>query len=117
MTMLNVNNFSEPNVPQVTCETVKKAIDEKENCILLDVRTAGEIARGKIAGSVNLPVDRVGSDIQNVIPDKAARIYVYCLSGSRSALAVDTMMKLGYTNVFSMEHGMLGWRAKYFPVV
>jgi phage shock protein E len=111
-----MDDFSEPEVPQVTCEDVKKAIDEKENCILLDVRTEGEYSRGKIAGSINLPVDKVDCDILKVVPDKSVKVYVYCLSGSRSTHAVDVMVNLGYTNVFDIEHGLLGWRAKYFPV-
>jgi len=51
------------------------------------------------------------------VPPCSAKIFVYCLSGSRSVHAVDVMVKPGYTNVFDMEHGLLGWRAKYFPVV
>jgi phage shock protein E len=109
--------FSEPDVPHVTAEDVKKAIDEKENCIVLDVRTEGEFARGKIAGSINLPVDTVECDIQKVVQDKSTIVYVYCLSGSRSVHAVNAMIKHGYTNVFDMSHGLLAWRAKYFPVV
>jgi rhodanese-related sulfurtransferase len=112
-----MDTFSEPIVPQVTAEIVKKAIDEKKKFILLDVRTPGEYARGKIAGSINLPVDRVDCDILKVAPDKSAKVYVYCLSGSRSVHAVYVMMKLGYTNVFDIEHGLLAWRAKYFPVL
>jgi rhodanese-related sulfurtransferase len=111
-----MDDFSEPEVPQVTCEDVKKAIDGKENFILLDVRTEIEYSRGKIAGSINLPVDKVDCDILKVVPDKTAKVYVYCLSGSRSVHAVDVMVKLGYTNVFDIEHGLLAWRAKYFPV-
>jgi phage shock protein E len=112
-----MDDFNESAVTHVTAEDVKKAIDEKENCIVLDVRTQGEYARGKIAGSINVPVDSIESEIRSVIPDTSAKIYVYCLSGSRSISAVSSMMKLGYTNVFDMSHGLLGWRAKYFPVV
>jgi rhodanese-related sulfurtransferase len=112
-----MDDFSEPKVPQVTAEVVKKAIDEKEKFLLLDVRTPGEYARGKIVGSINLPVDRVDCDVLKIVSDKSAKVFVYCLSGSRSVHAVDTMVKLGYTNVFDMEHGLLAWRAKYFPVL
>lgn len=112
-----MDDFSEPKVPQVTAEDVKKAIDGKESFILLDVRTPEEYARGKIAGSINLPVDKVDCDIVKVVPDKSAKVYVYCLSGSRSVHAVDVMVKLGYSNVFDMKQGLLAWRAKYFPLV
>lgn len=108
--------FDEPNVPHVSPEDVKKAIDSKENCIILDVRTEGEYSRGKLAGSINLPIDKIDCDILKVVPDKTTKVYVYCLSGSRSVYAVDVMVKLGYTNVYDIKQGLLAWRAKYFPV-
>lgn len=111
-----MNIFSEQNVPQVTVDDVKNALDEKKPCVLLDVRTQEEYSRGKIAGSINVPVDKVTCDIESIITDKSATVYVYCLSGSRSVHAVDTMLKLGYTHVYDMSHGLLAWRAKYYPV-
>jgi len=108
--------FNEPKVPQVTPELVKEALDKNETCIILDVRTDGEYSRGKLSKSINLSVEKVGSQILKLIPDKSTKVYVYCLSGSRSVIAVDTMIKLGYTNVFDMKQGLLAWRAKYFPV-
>lgn len=109
-------DITEPNVPQITAEEVKKSIDAKEDVTLLDVRTVGEYSRGKIEGGINLPVDEVACKIETVIPDKSKKIYVYCLSGSRSVHAVDAMVKLGYTNVFNVISGLLAWRAKGFTV-
>ena len=107
--------FFEPQVPHVSAEEVKRAMDATESFVLLDVRTPGEFARGKISGSINMPVDTVTCDILTAVPDKTTKIYVYCLSGSRSVHAVDALLKVGYSNVYDMEHGLLAWRAKYFP--
>ena len=116
ITFVISENYTEDRAADIS-KDVKKAIDSKEQFILLDVRTPGEYARGKIAGCINLPVDTVEANIQAVVPDKAQKIYVYCLSGSRSVLAVDIMVKLGYSNVFDMKQGILAWRAKYFPTI
>jgi rhodanese-related sulfurtransferase len=119
--MYNVNNtmfnFFGPKVPQVTVEEVKNAIDAKENVVLLDVRTTGEYAQGKIKNSLNIPLDQVGKSVEKHIPNKEKKIYVYCLSGARSSSAVGIMIGLGYTNVSTMASGMLAWRAKGYPVV
>lgn len=109
--------FSEPIVPEVSCQDVKSELDQKKPVILLDVRTPGEFARGRIAGSINIPIDRIECDIEQTVPDKSATIYVYCLSGSRSVHAVHALIKLGYTQVFNVKQGLLAWRAYYFPVV
>jgi thioredoxin 1 len=110
-------DITEPNVPQITTEEVKKSLDAKEDVALLDVRTVGEYSRGKIEGGINLPVDEVAYKIESLIPDKSKKIYVYCLSGSRSVHAVEAMIKLGYSNVSTVTSGLLAWRAKGYPVV
>ncbi len=108
--------FNEPEVPTVEAEDVKHAMDTKEACVILDVRTSGEFSRGKLEGSINCSVEDVSRSVEALIPKKQDKIYVYCLSGARSSVAVSMMQKLGYTNVFHMNHGLLAWRAKYFPV-
>jgi len=112
-----MSDYSEPKVPQVTADNVKKAIDSKENVLILDVRTEGEYSRGKIAGSINIPLDEVVKKVESVIPDKHAKIFVYCLSGSRSVYAVDEMIKLGYKNVFNLSNGLLVWRSMNYPLI
>lgn len=109
-------NIFGPKIPQIDASAVKKAIDEKENFILLDVRTKEEYAKGKISGSINIPVDQVSEKISQTIPDKKSLVYVYCLSGSRSGSAVEIMQKLGYTNVQNMTSGLLAWRAKGYSL-
>ena len=110
-------NFGAKKIPQISADEVKKAIEGKEDVFLLDVRTPGEYADGKIQGSVNLSVDQVASKIVSLIPDKEKKIYVYCLSGSRSTHAVDTMIKLGYRQVYNMTSGLLAWRIKRYTLV
>lgn len=105
-------SITEPDVPQVSAEEVKRSIDTREKFFLLDVRTVGEYARGKIAGAINLPLDEVQSKVESVVPDKSSKIFVYCLSGSRSIYAVEAMVKLGYANTFNVANGLLAWRIK-----
>lgn len=108
--------FFEPDVPGVSAEDVWNAIQKHENVKILDVRTPEEYSRNRIKGSIHLPIDQVGNKITSIIPDKKQKIYVYCLSGARSTVAVDTMIKLGYTNVYSVKSGLLAWRVKKLPL-
>ncbi|RJQ38639.1 rhodanese-like domain-containing protein [Candidatus Microgenomates bacterium] len=104
-------------IPQVTVDEVNDAINEKKDCILLDVRTPAELTRGKITGCINIPVDEIKEKIVSTVPDKSKIIYVYCLSGSRSDVAVSIMRSVGYRKAFSMAHGLLEWRMKKYPLV
>jgi len=105
------------SAPQVSADDVNNAINNKEDVTILDVRTPGEYSRGKIEGSINIPIDEIGSKIEEAFPDKDRKIYAYCLSGSRSDVVVDEMVKMGYKNVFSMTSGLLAWRVKKFKLV
>jgi phage shock protein E len=105
------------DIPQITADEVKKTIDEKNDFTLLDVRTMEEYARGKIESAINIPVYELSSKIGENVPDKNKLIYVYCLSGSRSDVAVQIMIQLGYTNVFGMTSGLLMWRSKKYPLI
>lgn len=108
--------YSISMIPQVTADDVYKALAEKNDVIYLDVRTPGEFSKERIEGSINVPVDEVADKIGAVISDKNKKVYCYCLSGSRSAIAVDQMVLLGYTNIYSMTNGLLMWRAKKYPL-
>lgn len=108
-------NIFMPKVPKIAVSEVKKAIDDKKDIVLLDVRTPEEFAKGHLQGSFNIPVDVVSEKIEQLLPSKDKTIYVYCLSGSRSVMAVEAMLKKGYTHVFDMDHGLLAWRVKGYP--
>ena len=70
-----------------------------DNAVLLDVRQADEFNAGHIEGAVLVPHDTIAEKIGAVVPDKNIPVYVYCRSGRRSAIAVEAMRKLGYTNL------------------
>lgn len=105
-----------PTVPQISAEQVKKALESNEECTLLDVRTPQEFSKNRIKGAINIPVDEIENIITQRIRDKSKKIYVYCLSASRSVHAVNTMQKLGYTNVYNMTSGLLAWRSNHYPL-
>ena len=109
-------NFGLPKVPKTEVLELKNAIDAKEDFMLLDVRTPEEYAEGNIRGSFNIPVDRISEKVEQLLPEKDKTIYVYCWSGTRSVHAVNAMMKLGYTNVFNVNNGLLAWQAKGYQL-
>ena len=70
-----------------------------DNAVLLDVRQADEFNAGHIDGAVLVPHDMIAEKVGAVVLNKNTPVYVYCRSGRRSAIAVEAMKKLGYTNL------------------
>jgi rhodanese-related sulfurtransferase len=58
---------------------------------------------------VHLGKGIIERDIEQHVPDPAARLILYCGGGFRSALVADNLQKMGYTNVESMDGGWKGW--------
>jgi phage shock protein E len=87
----------------ITPEKAKKLIGSDKTVVLLDVRTAEEFESGHIEGSVLLPYDLISpSSAGAVIPSSETTVLVYCRSGRRSAIAADSLRKLGYMRVFDL---------------
>ena len=88
-----------------------------ENIQLLDVRTAGEYKSGYIKKSLQADWNdkkRFTDRVQYI--DKNKPVYVYCLSGARSASAADWLRKQGYQEVYQLKGGMISWKANNKPV-
>ena len=72
-------------------------------CFLLDVRTEMEYNTVRIKGSVNIPLDKLQTDIVPMVTNRAECIIVYCATGARVRRAVQILWSLGYTNVCIWE--------------
>ena len=83
---------------------------------LIDVREDHEFAHSRLPGARHIARGILERDIEVAIPDPTARIVLYCGGGYRSALAADSLQKMGYTNVVSMWGGFKGWIAAELPV-
>jgi rhodanese-related sulfurtransferase len=67
---------------------------------------------GEIAGTdLYIPYDQVAARAAELPQDKSAKIVVYCRSGNESAIAAQTLVDLGYTNIDNLDGGMNAWTA------
>ena len=102
-------------VRETNVQEVKKRLDAKETFTLVDVREDSEWAKGHVPAAIHLGKGIIERDIENAIPAKTTPIVLYCGGGYRSALAADSLQKMGYTNVTSMDGGWRGWTDAGFP--
>jgi rhodanese-related sulfurtransferase len=74
---------------------------------VVDVRTEGEYAAGRIPGSENVPVAQI--EVASSTWDKEEPIAIYCATGSRSASVVDYLAEQGFSTIYHLDAGIVTW--------
>lgn len=103
------------SVKEVTAEEVRAMQESGEAFVLVDTREDREWQAGHAAGAHHIGRGVIERDIESRIPDHGTKIVLYCGGGYRSALAAESIQKMGYDNVFSMAGGWRDWCEKGFP--
>ena len=83
---------------------------------LIDVRTAQEFSKGHLEGALNW--DWTNGDFKSHIAelDTAQPVFIYCLSGGRSAGAMNMLRSNGFRQVYEMRGGIMKWNAANLPL-
>ncbi|HAT4458202.1 TPA: sulfurtransferase [Legionella pneumophila] len=96
-------------INEISPQILKSKIDNNEKLIIIDVRETNEWETGKIPNAIHLSKGIIERDIEKIITDNQSNIVVYCSGGYRCALVADSLQKMGYTNVYSLDTGLQGW--------
>jgi len=113
---LKLVNDAKTRVRETNIEGYRKMRADGQPMLLVDTREDNEWAAGHAAGAVHLAKGIIERDVETQVPDKGARILLYCGGGFRSALAADALQKMGYTNVISLDGGWRAWQQAGLPV-
>lgn len=103
-------------VNETDVHQIKQWLDQGRHFNLVDVREESEWAKGHIPGAVYLGRGVIERDIETRFPDPDTELYLYCGGGFRSVLAADTLQKMGYTKVVSVDGGYRGWSEAGYPI-
>jgi rhodanese-related sulfurtransferase len=113
---LKIVEDARKRIREVTIDDVKAKLDRSEKFVLIDVREESEYAVDHLPGALHLGKGIIERDVEDRVPDQSTPLVLYCGGGFRSALAADNLQKMGYTQVFSMDGGIRGWREKRFAL-
>lgn len=101
-------NEAKQHIRQIEARELPEALGKDPAARLIDVREESEYAAGHVRGAEWIGKGILERDIEGKHPDRAQPLYLYCGGGFRSALAADSLRKMGYTRVVNVDGG---WRA------
>jgi rhodanese-related sulfurtransferase len=103
-------------IKEVSTSQLNEWMTGRQKFTLIDVREDNEWLDGHAAMAMHISRGALIGKIGSVVPDKTARIVLYCLGGVRSAAAAETLQKIGYTNVYSLTGGFKNYQLAGLPV-
>jgi len=108
-------------VREIAPEEVAALLDRPDVAIL-DVREADEFAAGHLPGARHYPRGflEVRADLEHPkrdpwLADRSRKLVLYCGGGHRSALAAQSLKRMGFGEVLSMAGGFGGWTQRGLP--
>ncbi len=104
-------------INEVSLEQAQEVCDKAD--VVIDVREPSEYAVGHLPNAINIPRGVLEFKLADTVADIQAdsNIVLYCKTSGRSALATQSLMKLGYSNVSSIIGGFDAWVEAGKPVV
>jgi len=93
-------------------DTLLARLDAQDTeLVVLDVRTAEEFAQGHVPGARNISHDQLGARLGELAGERDKDLVIYCRSGHRAGIAVETLHEAGFTRLFHLDGDFLGWTA------
>jgi len=107
-------------ITNINTTQFKKILENNPETVVIDVRTADEIARlgGMIEAPRNYNILRgwLEFKVADIVVDAGTPIVVYCGTNLRSPLAAKTLMDMGYKNVKNYADGFFAWQMAGLPI-
>ena len=109
MPLINTRRFG----PMVSSEQAVSLIN-KQNALVVDVRAQKDFKRWRIANSVNIPANEIQNRLGELSKDRT--IIVVDNSGNMSAAASKLLRGVGFTKVYVLDSGLVGWMRDKLPL-
>lgn len=111
--------IGEPKVKHVNAKKAGElwaANKDKADFIVLDVRTAPEVAEVRIPNATNIDIRSSEFAKKASKLDKERTYLVHCRSGARSQEALKALQKLGFLKLYHLDGGMIAWEKEGLQV-
>ena len=94
-------------VTEIDVKTLNEKILNKEDFILIDVRTDSEYYLSNIKQAIHMPMNTIPENLESL--DKSKEIIIQCKSGIRSEKVCEFLLNNNYKNVKNLKGGIVAW--------
>ena len=105
---------SDFQTPAITAQDLRDRQESADKLLVIDVRDVGEYKYAHVHGASNIPQKKLERQLDKL--SDANGVVLYCINGSRTRLAEQTLIENDVDNVFHLEGGLFGWRKGGFKV-
>src|SRR5258706_8824706 len=113
---LKLVNEARPYVKEITVDQARERLASNQQAVLLDVREDSEWEMGHARQALHLGKGVLERDLEQMFPDPAREIIMYCGGGYRSVLTAAVAQKMGYRQIYSLIGGYKGLVAANWPM-
>ena len=119
LSLAQANDDSKNSTTAIKVNAVSGFLAQREDVVILDVRTPIEYEMSHITGSVNGDVGDDSFDARVATLDSNKTYIVHCTknpAGGRSSRALETLKNLGFKHLYSLEGGYIAWKDAELPL-
>lgn len=99
----------------IDAESLKGLIDEGRAPLPIDLRPAADYRSGRLPAARSIPLDEMERRLGEIPRDRL--VILYCACPVPAVTPVYQFLRShGYTDVFVLEDGLGGWRARGYPL-
>ena len=101
----------------ITREQIKENLDKKVPMTIVEALPKKYFDSEHLPFAINIPHDDIQEKSPELLADKDALIVVYCASTEckNSKIATDTLLQMGYSNVYEYVEGKKHWLEADLP--
>ncbi|MCM1511759.1 MAG: rhodanese-like domain-containing protein [Oxalobacter formigenes] len=96
--------------------TAATSLINKGKAAIIDIRSQQDYKAGHLLNAIHLPYDSLEKQLSRIDKLKSQPVIVVCGDGKLSRTASAFLRKSGFTQVYSLDGGMDGWRKNGLPV-
>ena len=109
-----------PSLTSITADELNDRIKRNDSpALLIDVRTPEECQQlwGHIENAIHIPLGDLKKNLHKIEEYKDKEVVTICIGGGRSYMGALILAQSGFMHIRNLEHGMMSWYNKNYPVV